>query len=266
MDARLELLVVGNMSEWQVSTLASALKHRLGCSGVEWWHDEDVVVDKHQLANLQREASSTDSALAAVYVPTGYDEVVSMAYSALLEQIIQPWFYSQLRTKEQLGYALFAFPISVGRQWGAGFLLQSNSKQPAYLYQRYQDFYLKTEKRLREMSNADFQQYQQALINELKQRPQTLGEEASRFAGDFDRSNFAFDTRQKLIVQVMQLTPAKLAGYFNQAVIQPQGLALLSKVSGSGQDKADYAEPKGWVTYPNASALQKVLPSKVATT
>ncbi|CAI0872777.1 Protease 3 precursor [Serratia entomophila] len=264
-DATPELLVVGNMSKQQVDTLASTLKHRLGCTGVEWWHGEDVVVDKEQLANLQRAGSSTDSALAAVYVPTGYDEVTGMAYSSLLGQIIQPWFYSQLRTEEQLGYAVFAFPMSVGRQWGVGFLLQSNSKQPAYLYQRYQDFYPKTEKRLRAMSEADFGQYKQALINELKQRPQTLSEEASRFANDFDRGNFAFDTREKLIAQVQQLTPAKLADFFHQAVIQPQGLAVLSQVSGSGQDKADYAEQKGWVTYPNASALQQVLPRKVAT-
>ncbi|CAI1885734.1 pitrilysin [Serratia entomophila] len=264
-DATPELLVVGNMSKQQVDTLASTLKHRLGCTGVEWWHGEDVVVDKEQLANLQRAGSSTDSALAAVYVPTGYDEVTGMAYSSLLGQIIQPWFYSQLRTEEQLGYAVFAFPMSVGRQWGVGFLLQSNSKQPAYLYQRYQDFYPKTEKRLRAMSEADFGQYKQALINELKQRPQTLSEEASRFANDFDRGNFAFDTREKLIAQVQQLTPAKLADFFHQAVIQPQGLAVLSQVSGSGQDKAEYAEQKGWVTYPNASALQQVLPRKVAT-
>lgn len=264
-EATPELLVVGNMSKQQVDTLASTLKHRLGCTGSEWWHGEDVVVDNNHLANLQQVGSSTDSALAAVYVPTGYDEVTGMAYSSLLGQIIQPWFYSQLRTQEQLGYAVFAFPMSVGRQWGVGFLLQSNSKQPAYLYQRYQDFYPKTEKRLRDMSEADFEQYKQALINELKQRPQTLSEEASRFANDFDRGNFAFDTRQKLIAQVQQLTPAKLADYFHQAVIQPQGLAVLSQVSGSGQDKADYAAPKDWVTYPNASALQQILPRKVAT-
>ncbi|QPI34657.1 pitrilysin [Serratia sp. CMO1] len=264
-EATPELLVVGNMSKQQVDTLASTLKHRLGCTGSEWWHGEDVVVDKNHLANLQQVGSSTDSALAAVYVPTGYDEVTGMAYSSLLGQIIQPWFYSQLRTQEQLGYAVFAFPMSVGRQWGVGFLLQSNSKQPAYLYQRYQDFYPKTEKRLRDMSEADFEQYKQALINELKQRPQTLSEEASRFANDFDRGNFAFDTRQKLIAQVQQLTPAKLADYFHQAVIQPHGLAVLSQVSGSGQDKADYAAPKDWVTYPNASALQQILPRKVAT-
>lgn len=264
-EATPELLVVGNMSKQQVDTLASTLKHRLGCTGSEWWHGEDVVVDKDHLANLQQVGSSTDSALAAVYVPIGYDEVTGMAYSSLLGQIIQPWFYSQLRTQEQLGYAVFAFPMSVGRQWGVGFLLQSNSKQPAYLYQRYQDFYPKTEKRLRDMSEADFEQYKQALINELKQRPQTLSEEASRFANDFDRGNFAFDTRQKLIAQVQQLTPAKLADYFHQAVIQPQGLAVLSQVSGSGQDKADYAAPKDWVTYPNTSALQQILPRKVAT-
>lgn len=264
-DATPELLVVGNMSKQQVDTLASTLKHSLGCAGIEWWHGEDVEVAKKQLANLQRVGSSTDSALAAVYVPTGYDEVTGMAYSSLLGQIIQPWFYSQLRTQEQLGYAVFAFPMSVGRQWGIGFLLQSNSKQPAYLYQRYQDFYPKTEKRLREMKDADFEQYKQAMINELKQRPQTLSEEASRFANDFDRGNFTFDTRHKLIEQVKQLTPTKLADYFHQAVIQPQGLAVLSQVSGSGQEKADYAVQQDWVTYPNASALQQTLPRKVAT-
>ncbi len=264
-EATPELLVVGNMSKQQVDTLASTLKHRLGCTGIEWWHGEDVEVTKSQLANLQRAGSSTDSALAAVYVPTGYDEVTGMAYSSLLGQIIQPWFYSQLRTQEQLGYAVFAFPMSVGRQWGIGFLLQSNSKQPAYLYQRYQDFYPKTEKRLREMKEADFEQYKQAMINELKQRPQTLSEEAGRFSNDFDRGNFAFDTRHKLIEQIKQLTPTKLADYFHQAVIKPQGLAVLSQVSGSGQEKADYAVQPNWVTYPNASALQKTLPLKVAT-
>ncbi|PVZ85330.1 pitrilysin [Serratia sp. S1B] len=261
-----ELLVVGNLSQQQVGELASSLQHRLGSRGVAWWHGEDVVVAKKQLANMQRPGSSTDSALAAVYVPTGYDDITSMAYSTLLGQIIQPWFYSQLRTEEQLGYAVFAFAIPVGRQWGVGFLLQSNNQQPAYLYQRYQDFYPKAEKRLREMQSADFEQYKQAMISQLEQRPQTLGEEAGRFSNDFDRGNFAFDTRQQLIAQIRLLTPVKLADFFHQAVIAPQGLALLSQVSGSSQQKADFATPgESWVTFANASALQQTLPRQVVT-
>ncbi len=48
-----------------------------------------------------------------------------------------------------------SLPPDVGGAPVAWALLQSNSKQPAYLYQRYQDFYPKTEKSLRDMSEAD---------------------------------------------------------------------------------------------------------------
>ncbi|EMU6158141.1 hypothetical protein WN993_004525, partial [Yersinia enterocolitica] len=74
------------------------LKKQLSLTGTTWWTGEDVIVDKAQLANMERLGSSSDAALAAVYVPTGYTEIEGMAYSALLGQIVQPWFYDQLRT------------------------------------------------------------------------------------------------------------------------------------------------------------------------
>lgn len=116
----LEVLAVGNMTAQQVTELAESLKKQLASTGTTWWTGEDVVVEKAQLANMERLGSSSDAALAAVYVPTGYTEIDGMAHSALLGQIVQPWFYDQLRTEEQLGYAVFAFPMSVGRQWGWG--------------------------------------------------------------------------------------------------------------------------------------------------
>jgi protease-3 len=251
------------MTAQQVTELAESLKKQLASTGTTWWTGEDVVVEKAQLANMERLGSSSDAALAAVYVPTGYTEIDGMAHSALLGQIVQPWFYDQLRTEEQLGYAVFAFPMSVGRQWGVGFLLQSNSKQPDYLYQRYLAFYPQAEKRLREMKPADFEQYKQGLINQLLQRPQTLEEETSRYSNDFNRNNFAFDSREKMIAHVKQLNSTALADFFQQAVIKPQGLALLSQVKGQGQTAGGYAVPKGWTTYPTTSALQATLPQKV---
>lgn len=262
-DATPELLVVGNMSREQGDSLAVSLKKALKSQGTQWWYGRDVQVTKAQQANLERKGSSSDSALAAVYIPKGYSQLSSMAQSYLLGQIVQPWFYNQLRTQEQLGYAVFAFPMSVGEQWGLGFLLQSNSKQPAYLYQRYQAFYPSVEKRLREMSEAEFNQYRQAMITQLLQKPQTLSEEAGRFSRDFDRGNFAFDTRQKLLAELDKLTSKQLADFFHQAVIAPQGLAVLSQVSGNAQPQPDYAAPEGWPLYANASSLQQTLPIKV---
>lgn len=264
-NATPEMMAVGNLSADSVTQLGRDLKQQMQCKGTHYWHSNYLSVEKPLKANLEQHGSSTDSALAALYIPLGYDEYQSMANSAMLSQIVQPWFYNQLRTEEQLGYAVFAFRMPVGRQWGIGFLLQSNSKQPAYLMQRYQAFYPQAEQRLRTMSQADFTQYQQAMLNDLRQRPQTLNEEADRFSRDFDRQNDDFDTRQKLMEQVQQLTPAGLADFFQQAVMQKKGMAMTSQIAGSGERKTEFAPLPGWRTWQEIAKLQQSLPVKSET-
>lgn len=259
-NARPEFLVVGNLSEQQAKDLARNVQKQLGTSGNEWCRNKDVLVDKKQNVMFEKAGNSTDSALAAVFVPTGFDEYSSSAYSAMLGQIVQPWFYNQLRTEEQLGYAVFAFPINVGRQWGMGFLLQSNEKQPAWLWERYKAFFPTAEARLRAMTPEEFAQIQQGVIAQMLQAPQTLGEEASKLSKDFDRGNMRFDSRDKVVAQIKALTPQKLADFFHQAVVEPQGMAILSQISGSQSGKADYARPDGWKVWKDASALQQSLP------
>lgn len=259
-NTRPEFLIVGNMSEDQAKTLAENVRQQLGSNGDEWCRNQDVLVEKKQNVIFEKAGNSTDSALAAVFVPTGYDEFASSAQSAVLGQIIQPWFYNQLRTEEQLGYAVFAFSMNVGRQWGLGFLLQSSDKQPAYLWQRYQAFFPQAEAKLRAMKPDEFAQIQQAVIAQVMQPPQTLGEEASQLSKDFDRGNLKFDSRDKVVAEIKQLTPQKVADFFHQAVVKPQGIAILSQVSGSQNGKTDYVNPKGWKIWKSVSALQQSMP------
>ncbi|WP_312282516.1 pitrilysin [Pseudescherichia sp.] len=259
-NARPEFLIVGNMSETQAKDLAHQVQDQLAAKGNQWCRNRDVLVDKKQGIIFEKAGSTSDSALAAVFVPPGYDEYSSSAYSAMLGQIIQPWFYNQLRTEEQLGYAVFAFPMSVGRQWGLGFLLQSSDKQPSALWARYQAFFPTAEERLRKMSAEEFAQLQQAVIAQVTQAPQTLGEEASQISKDFDRGNMRFDSRDKVVAEIKQLTPQKLADFFHQAVVEPQGMAILSQVSGTPSDKSGYVHPEGWKVWDNVSALQRTLP------
>lgn len=70
----------------------------------------------------------------------------------------------------------------------------------------------------------------------------------------------AFDSRDKVIAEIKKLTPQKLADFFHQAVIAPQGMAVLSQISGSHNGKAEYAAPKGWKTWEGARSLQQTLP------
>ena len=257
---RPELLVIGNMSARESTDLARQIQKQLGADGNEWCRNKDVLIDSKQLAMFEKAGSSTDSALAAVFAPPNVDEYSSMAASSLLGQIIQPWFYNQLRTEEQLGYAVFAFSMNVDRQWGMGFLLQSSDKQPAFLWQRFQAFFPTAEAKLRAMKPEEFAQIQQAAISQMLQAPQTLSEEASKLSKDFDRGNMRFDSRDKVVAQMKLLTPQKLADFFHQTVVDPQGMALLSQVSGSQNGKTEYAAPEGGKVWESVSALQKSLP------
>lgn len=93
---------------------------------------------------------------------------------------------------------------------GMGFLLQSSDKQPSYLWKRYKDFFPVAEAKLRAMKPEEFAQIQQAIITQMLQAPQTLGEEASKLSKDFDRGNMRFDSRDKIVAQIKQLTPQNL--------------------------------------------------------
>ena len=53
--------------------------------------------------------------------PVGYERLQGKAITSVLSSIIASWFFEQLRTEEQLGYAVFAFQASMGEQSGLGF-------------------------------------------------------------------------------------------------------------------------------------------------
>lgn len=260
-----ELLVVGNLPDDQVSQFAYAVKKALGSEARARWRAPFPRIDHAQKARLARQGASSDAALAAAYISPEKDEIRSMASSAMLSQILSPWFYNQLRTEEQLGYAVFVVQSVVGRQWGVTFLLQSNHQPPAYLFKRYQAFYRQAEQRLSAMSEAEFAQYRQGKINELLQRPQTMEEEAARFKRDFLFDNDRFDSREQLIAQIRALTAPTLAEDFRRTVIAPQGLALLSQVSGRQKGLDRLAKPQEWRAWPTVSALQRTLPVEKTT-
>lgn len=110
------------------------------------------------------------------------------------------------------------------------------------------------------MKPEEFAQIKQAIVTQMLQAPQTLGEEASKLSKDFDRGNMRFDSRDKIVAQIKQLTPQKLADFFHQAVVEPQGMAVLSQISGDQNGKPHYVHPEGWKVWDNVSALQQTMP------
>lgn len=99
---------------------------------------------------------------------------------ALLAQIIREPLFKQLRTVEQLGYAIH----SGSRVWTASvglyFSIQSE-RDPSHTEARLHAFLRDMADQLRDLPDKEFQQHRAALIEGLEEKLQNLDEERSRF-------------------------------------------------------------------------------------
>ncbi|MDE9488272.1 insulinase family protein, partial [Xenorhabdus bovienii] len=112
--AALQAMVFGNFTEQQSINIIEAAQKQLANQGTVWWTGEHIVIDRNYAVNFKKMASSTDNALAEVYIPTGYDRITGYVYSNVLSSILSPWFFDQLRTTEQLGYVVSASNSGIG--------------------------------------------------------------------------------------------------------------------------------------------------------
>lgn len=253
------MLSLGNLSNEDSLDLYHSIQKTL-VRDVEFTPVDNIQIKKSLEAKMTQYAKSTDNALMMSYIPTGYDRIGSSMLSYTLSKIISPWFYDQLRTNEQLGYAVFAGPVTVGDSVGMSFIIQSNQYDPVYLFKRYQEFYPVISNKLKALSKEDIEQYKKAVLDELKMPPQTLDEEFSRYMADYRNSRFTFDSRHKKIEQLKKITQQDLVDFYNRSVMDKKGFVFASQVLGKREDNAKQPEAISEFTeFENVSALQDVL-------
>ena len=156
-----------------------------------------------------------DSAL-TLYLQGADRSTRSRAEVALLAEILQTPFYSQLRTEQQLGYIVFANYMPVREVPGLVFVVQSPVADPQQLEQAYQHFLDQATQRLQRLSDADLERFRQSLISRINQKDKSISERASRLWRELDRGNLAFDTREQLTAATQEITLAQLSTRLEQ--------------------------------------------------
>ncbi|WP_392561634.1 pitrilysin [Orbus sturtevantii] len=251
------MLSIGNLSSPLSYGLYNEVKKTLN-SDITYQPTTEITISNKSNAIISQNTASTDNALLMGFVPKSYDKVTSRVASYLLYQIISPWFYDQLRSNEQLGYAIFSLPISIGNSNGIGFLIQSNQYDPAYINQRYQAFYPLALNRLNGLTDEEFEQYKQSALDQLLAPPQTLDEEFANYLVDYRQSLFNFASKKQKIDRLKIMTKVELVDFYRVAVIEPNGLTIASQVIGSQPDKT-MSGVQGLTEYKGAADLQRKL-------
>lgn len=203
-------LLHGNLDEEQAIEIVESVLERLPVKAVSPFEVEIAKVGASYRVPL-----AIDHADAAVvlYVQDDRPGINARAQSALATQLVKQAFFTELRTEQQLGYAVFAQDTPFRDQGGLSFIVQSPVASPAALEQAILKFLDGCPNAVRSLSDEEFAQHKAGLISTLTERDKNLRQRSHRLWIDLDLGYLSFDSSQQLADAVAGLSKAAMVDF-----------------------------------------------------
>lgn len=180
----------------------------------------------------------TDNVLALYIQGESKDNAIRAQY-ALLGQILSNAYYQRMRTEKQLGYVVFAAQYPLRKVPGLIFIVQSPNASPAELLAESERFFSDYQPTLEATTPEQLDDYKQGLISLLREPAKTLGEKASVFWQDINRTNFAFDSREQQARAIEAVTLDQITALYRNRLLNKRSPWLLFT---QGEDIANIAD------------------------
>lgn len=175
----------------------------------------------------QLHLNHNDKAL-LLYIQGQDTSLLEEAKLRLLAQVQSAAFFHDLRTQQQLGYAVFSATLPLMQQMGIFYYVQAPNHEPDYLAKAIDAFLHADTQRLKALTPADYQQHQRSLINNLLQEDQRLGERAQRLWQEVGNQRQDFGRREALAATIEQLSQEDWLSFYAELINHQRGFYLLS--------------------------------------
>jgi insulysin len=173
----------------------------------------------------------------------------------MLEKVLAPKFFDDLRTQQQLGYL-----VGLGSSSRVAFsylIAQVQTEFPVeYVRSRIDAFLDEQFEWIKEgLTEEEFQMCKGGLLAELHAAPKNLNEEAGNYLSSFTNRSFDFDRRQRMIEFVEGLTSHEsLLRFVNEEILPAPRLYTMVKKTLAKEDKA---MPEGAVIPEDSTELRR---------
>ncbi|WP_158967314.1 insulinase family protein [Paraglaciecola sp. L3A3] len=203
--ANVNILAFGNYNEQQSKEVANLVLANLPVNRQfsSFYLSPELAVKAGQVFNWQEDINMSDVAMADTYLMPL--KLADFAAAQVLNQIIQPALFEQIRTEEQLAYALGFFSQKINEQLLLGYYIQSPVKGLADIYERIKLFRANFVEDLINMPSSKFKQVKNSVLAELQQSAKNLTSEVVSVLEDWRQHNFDFDSKAKLVQELSKL-------------------------------------------------------------
>ncbi|WP_022940925.1 insulinase family protein [Psychromonas hadalis] len=173
-QSTVRLLALGNLTKAQVLAVDKQLMQRVTIQEKSFYNIKRLQADVEQGAlNYTLKSQMQDDAFVMVHLTDLHGDKAS-ATSELLNKLLQPAFYDQIRTQEQLSYSPFTASFSVNEYVAFGLFTQSPAASNSELYARFNDFLVNFQSKLNETTEVKFKKMQAAHIANYTAKPTSL--------------------------------------------------------------------------------------------
>jgi protease-3 len=205
-QANLRVFAFGNYSEQQVNQLSdlvlSQLPEKRQVSEV--YQSPLLKPELGKTYSWQEDVDMTDIGLIDAYLAPRND--LDLAAARVLSQIIRPALFKQIRTEEQLGYAVGFMGQTFREQMLMAYYIQSPAKGLAEVDTRIALFRKGFTQQLAAVSDEEFATTKNSVLITLTQPAKNLSEEMGEFTGDWREQQWQFNSRERLITAIEKIT------------------------------------------------------------
>lgn len=149
--------------------------------------------------------------------------------------------FVQLRTEEQLGYAAGGMGSALGDFGFVGLYIQTPVMNAEDMFARLQRFTTEYADSLADLDLDAFNRLQDGVLNEIRQAPQNLAQEAAPFLQDWNRERYDFDSRARLLAAVENTALADIQRFYRDSVSAEDHSSLLLQLRGTRFADAPFA-------------------------
>ena len=214
--AKLNIFAFGNYSEQQVVKTAKYLEGLLPKSRQvsEIYFTKTFKPQTGKAFNWQQDVDMNDIAVGDFYMAPF--DINQYAAAKVLQKVLKPALFNQIRTEEQLAYSVGFFSQALREQILLGFYIQSPAKGPAAVIERIAAFRDTFTAELDELTTEEFNTVRKSVLISLTQPPKNLAEESSAFISDWRKNKLSFDSKAKLIKAIEALELADIKDLYKQ--------------------------------------------------
>lgn len=232
-------LLHGNVDQAYLTTLVKTLRSKLPIAPIPITPQRATVRDITGSLLLEVPVDHND---ASMILHTQDDDAsfANRAQSLLAAQMLQPEYFRQLRTEQQLGYVVSANARAIVDRGGITFIVQSPTASAAKVEQATLEFV--HEFNQQPIDPANFAQQKTGLISQLLEKPKNLGEKSQRYWADLSRDLTSFDSREQIADEVRALEIEDVERYLAALERRLTNKRLLIYSKGKFQEVPDHGK------------------------